>query len=79
MLKRVPDPPFNLHSLDDTRLLKSDLSLWDGIFPQAVLMQPRLCVSVLRRASTHDLDTLRTSIESAQVHVRKPANLQTLY
>jgi len=68
MLKRVPDPPFNLHSLDDTRLLKSTLSLWDDIFPPAVLMQPRLCVSVLRRASTHDLDTLRTSTKSAQVH-----------
>ena len=79
MLKRVPDPPLNFYSSDDTRSMKTGHSLRGGIFPQAVLMQPRLYVSVLRKESTHDLDTLRTSTESAQVHVQKSTNLQTLH
>lgn len=79
MLKRVPDPPFNRHFLEDTRSMKTGHSLRGGIFPQAFLIQPRRCVFVLRRALMHDLDTLRTSIESVRVHVQKPANLQTLH
>jgi len=78
MLKIVPDPPYNLHSLEDTLLMAADHALCaEAVAQQAVLMQPRSPVSVLMMASMHELETLRKLIESALAQVQKPADPQT--
>jgi len=80
MLKIVPDPPCNLHSLEDTLLMAADYALCaEAVAQQAVLMQPRSPVSVLMMASMHELETLRKLLESALVQVQKPADPQTLH
>lgn len=80
MLKIVPDPRCNLHSLEDTLLMAADYALCvEAIAQQAVLMQPRSPVSVLRMASMHKLETLRKLLESALAQVQKPADPQTLH
>jgi len=78
MLKIVPDPPYNLHSLEDTLLMAADYALCaEAVAQQAVLMQPRSPVSVLMMASMHELETLRKLLESALAQVQKPADPQT--
>jgi len=78
MLKIVPDPPYNLHSLEDTLLMAADYALCaEAVAQQAVLMQPRSPVSVLMMASMHELETLRKLIESALAQVQTPADPQT--
>lgn len=78
MLKIVPDPPYNLHSLEDTLLMAADYALCaEAVAQQAVLMQPRSPGSVLMMASMHELETLRKLIESALAQVQKPADPQT--
>ncbi|MFK0271034.1 hypothetical protein [Pseudomonas asiatica] len=80
MLKIVPDPPCNLHSLEDTLLMAADYALCaKAVAQQAVLMQPRSPVSVLMMASMHELETLRKLLESALAQVQKPADPQTLH
>ncbi|WP_085663942.1 hypothetical protein [Pseudomonas sp. B5(2017)] len=80
MLKIVPDPPCNLHSLEDTLLMASDYALCaEAVAQQAVLMQPRSPVSVLMMASMHELETLRKLLESALAQVQKTADPQTLH
>ena len=80
MLKIVPDPPCNLHSLEDTLLMAADYALCaEAVAQQAVLMQPRSSVSVLMMASMHELETLRKLLESALAQVQKPADPQTLH
>ncbi|AUZ58042.1 hypothetical protein PRJ_1429 [Pseudomonas sp. XWY-1] len=80
MLKIVPDPPCNLHSLEDTLLMAVDYALCaEAVAQQAVLMQPRSPVSVLMMASMHELETLRKLLESALAQVQKPADPQTLH
>jgi len=80
MLNIVPDPPCNLHSLEDTLLMAADYALCaEAVAQQAVLMQPRSPVSVLIMASMHELETLRKLLESALAQVQKPANPQTLH
>lgn len=80
MLKIVPDPPCNLHSLEDTLLMAVDYALCaEAVAQQAVLMQPRSPASVLMMASMHELETLRKLLESALAQVQKPADPQTLH
>ncbi|MEG8204006.1 hypothetical protein SE916_10085 [Pseudomonas sp. 5FOS] len=80
MLKIVPDPPCNLHSLEDTLLMAADYALCaEAVAQQAVLMQPRSPVSVLMMASMHELETLRKLLESALAQVQKTADPQTLH
>ncbi|MBH3387366.1 hypothetical protein I5S53_25815 [Pseudomonas juntendi] len=80
MLKIVPDPPYNRHSLEDTLLMAADYALCaEAVAQQAVLMQPRSPVSVLMMASMHELETLRKLLESALAQVQKPADSQPLH
>jgi hypothetical protein len=80
MLKIVPDPPYNLHSLEDTLLMAADYALCaEAVAQQAVLMQPRSPVSVLMMASMHELETLRKLLDSALAQVQKPADSQPLH
>lgn len=80
MLKIVPDPPYNLHSLEDTLLMAADYALCaEAVAQQAVLMQPKSPVSVLMMTSMHELDTLRKLLESALAQVQKSATSQTVH
>lgn len=80
MLKIVPDPPCNLHSLEDTLLMAADYALCaEAVAQQAVLMQPKSPVSVLIMTSMHELDALRRLLESALAQVQRPADPQTLH
>jgi hypothetical protein len=80
MLKIVPDPPYNLHSLEDTLLMAADYALCaEAVAQQAVLMQPKSPVSVLMMSSMHELDTLRKLLESALAQVQMSAAPQTLH
>ncbi|WP_349974638.1 hypothetical protein [Pseudomonas sp. WHRI 8519] len=80
MLKIVPDPPYNLHSLEDTLLMAADYALCaETVAQQAVLLQPRSPVSVLMMTSMKELETLRRLLESALAQVQKPADSQTLH
>ncbi|RCL28764.1 hypothetical protein C6A77_05170 [Pseudomonas sp. AFG_SD02_1510_Pfu_092] len=80
MLKIVPGPPCNLHSLEDTLLMAADYALCaEAVAQQAVLMQPRSPVSILIMTSMHELETLRKLLELALAQVQKPAEPQTLH
>lgn len=80
MLKIVPDPPCNLHSLEDTLLMAADYALCaEAVAQQAVLMQPKSPVSVLIMTSMHELEALRRLLESALAQVQRPAHPQTLH
>ncbi|MGF6393391.1 hypothetical protein [Pseudomonas plecoglossicida] len=80
MLKIVPDPPHNSHSLEDTLMVAADHALCaEAVAQQAMLMQPKSPVSLLIMTSMHELDALRKLLESALVQVQKPADPQTLH
>ncbi|MFJ4434144.1 hypothetical protein ACIPZG_24800 [Pseudomonas sp. NPDC089395] len=80
MLKIVPDPPHNAHSLEDTLMVAADYALCaEVVAQQAMLMQPKSPVSLLIMASMHELDALRKLLESALVQIQKPADPQTLH
>jgi len=80
MLKAVPDPPHNLHSLEDTLIMAADYALCaEVVAQQAMLMQPRSPVSLLIMASMHELETLRKLLESALVQIQKPAAPQPMH
>ncbi|WP_416465309.1 hypothetical protein [Pseudomonas sp. LFS044] len=80
MLKVVPDPPHNLHSLEDTLIMAADYALCaEVVAQQAMLMQPRSPVSLLIMASMHELETLRKLLESALVQIQKPAAPQPMH
>ncbi|WP_054887112.1 hypothetical protein [Pseudomonas sp. NBRC 111130] len=80
MLKVVPDPPRNLHSLEDTLMMAADYALCaEVVAQQAMLMQPKSPVSLLIMTSMHELETLRKLLESALVQIQKPADPQTLH
>ncbi|CAM3441997.1 hypothetical protein [Pseudomonas plecoglossicida] len=79
MLKIVPDPPHNSHSLEDTLMIAADYALCaEAVAQQAMLMQPKSPVSLLIMTSMHELDALRKLLESALVQVQKSADPQTL-
>jgi len=80
MLKVVPDPPYNFHSLEDTLMMAADYALCaEVVAQQAMLMQPRSPVSLLIMASIHELETLRKLLESALVQIQKPAAPQPMH
>lgn len=79
MLKIVPDPPHNAHSLEDTLMIAADHALCaEAVAQQAMLMQPKSPVSLLIMTSMHELDALRKLLESALVQVQNPADPQSL-
>ncbi|BDM22058.1 hypothetical protein KMS_R18160 [Pseudomonas sp. LRP2-20] len=60
MLKIVPDPLYNLHSLKDTLMMAADYALCaEVVAQQAMLMQTKSPVSLLIMTSMHELDALR--------------------
>jgi hypothetical protein len=80
MLKIVPDPPHNLQSLEETLMMAADYALCaEAVAQQAMLMQPKSPVSLLIMTSMHELDSLRTLLESALAQIQKPADPQTLH
>ncbi|WP_449433201.1 hypothetical protein [Pseudomonas putida] len=80
MLKIVPDPPHNLHSLEDTLLMASDYALCaEAVAQQAILMQPRSPVSLLIMTSMHELEALRKLLEVALAQIQMPAAPKSLH
>jgi len=79
MLKIVPDPPHDLHSLEDTLMMAADYALCaEVVAQQAMLMQPKSPVSILIMTSMHELEALRKLLESVLVQIQKPADPQTV-
>jgi len=80
MLKIVPDPPHNHHSLEDTIIQATEYALCaQMVAQQAVSMQPKSPASVLMMASMHELESLRVLLESAliQIQMQMPAQPRT--
>ncbi|ATP50731.1 hypothetical protein GIB19_21185 [Pseudomonas sp. ITEM 17296] len=75
MLKLVPDPPHNHHSLEDTLIQAADYALCaQSVANQAILLQPKSPVSILMMATMHELEALRVLLESALIQVQMPAH-----
>lgn len=71
MLKIVPDPPHNPHSLEDTLMIAADYAVCaEAVAQQAALMQPRSPATLLIMTTMHELDGLRKLIESALAQVQ---------
>ena len=80
MLKIVPDPPHDIHSLEDTLIQATDYALCAAtVVHQALLVQPKSPASILMMTSMHDLEALRALLESALIQVQMPAQLRTLH
>lgn len=74
MLKTVPDPPHNHHSLEDTLIQATEYALCAlTVAQQAVRLQPRSHGSILMTASMHELESLRVLLESALIQVQMSA------
>jgi hypothetical protein len=79
MLDIVPDPPQNSTSLEDTLQKVADNALCaEAVMQQAILLQPCSPVTLLMKASMHELQALRTLIDSALVLTQMPANPRAL-
>ena len=75
MLKLVPDPPHNHHSLEDTLIQAADYALCaQSVANQAILLQPKSPASILMMATMHELEALRVLLESALIQVQMPAH-----
>jgi len=73
MLKMVPDPPNTLHSLEDTLIQAAEYAVCAlAISQQAMLMQPKSPAAVLMMATTHELESLRSLLESALIQAQTP-------
>lgn len=73
MLKMVPDPPHTLHSLEDTLIQAAEYAVCTlAISQQAMLMQPKSPAAVLMMATTHELESLRSLLESALIQAQTP-------
>ena len=69
----VPDPPHTLHSLEDTLIQAAEYAVCAlAISQQAMLMQPKS----LMMATTHELESLRSLLESALIQVQVPNELR---
>ncbi|WP_406820763.1 hypothetical protein ACJA3S_02765 [Pseudomonas sp. KnCO4] len=80
MLKIVPDPPHDIHALEDTLIQATDYALCAAtVVRQAMLLQPKSPASILMMTSMHELETLRALLESALVQVQMPAEPRTLH
>ncbi|MDF0733885.1 hypothetical protein P0Y43_24710 [Pseudomonas entomophila] len=74
MLKIVPDPPHNHHSLEDTLIQASEYALCAlTVANQAILLQPKAPAAILMMASMHEVEALRVLLESALIQVQMPA------
>ncbi|MES3709005.1 hypothetical protein A3L25_020085 [Pseudomonas putida] len=77
MLKMVPDPPHTLHSLEDTLIQAAEYAVCAlAISQQAMLMQPKSPAAVLMMATTHELESLRSLLESALIQAQTPNELR---
>jgi hypothetical protein len=73
MLKMVPDPPHTLRSLEDTLIQAAEYAVCAlAISQQAMLMQPKSPAAVLMMATTHELESLRSLLESALIQAQTP-------
>jgi len=73
MLKMVPDPPNTLHSLEDTLIQAAGHAVCAlAISQQAMLMQPKSPAAVPMMATTHELESLRSLLESALIQAQAP-------
>ncbi|MDO1494246.1 hypothetical protein HND72_06635 [Pseudomonas putida] len=73
MLKMVPDPPHTLHSLEDTLIQAAEYAVCAlAISQQAMVMQPKSPAAVLMMATTHELESLRSLLESALIQAQTP-------
>ncbi|MCG8294109.1 hypothetical protein [Pseudomonas entomophila] len=80
MLKIVPDPPHNPHSLEDTLIQATEYALCAlTVAHQAVLAQPKFPATILMMASMHEVESLRVLLESALIQVQMPKAPQTLH
>ncbi|MFV3404617.1 hypothetical protein ACNFIC_11715 [Pseudomonas sp. NY15463] len=80
MLKIVPDPPRNLHSLEDTLIQAAEYAQCAlTVAHQAVLFKPRSPASVLMMASMHEIESLRALLESALIQVQMASDEQVLH
>lgn len=69
----VPDPPHTLHSLEDTLIQAAEYAVCAlAISQQAMLMQPKSPAAVLMMATTHELESLRSLLESALIQAQTP-------
>jgi len=77
MLKMVPDPPHTPHSLEDTLIQAAEYAVCAlAISQQAMLMQPKSPAAVLMMATTHELESLRSLLESALIQAQTPNELR---
>ena len=80
MLKIVPDPPHNPHSLEDTLIQATEYALCAlTVAHQAVHAQPRSPATILMMASIHEVESLRVLLESALIQVQMSAQPQVLH
>ena len=80
MLKIVPDPPHDIHSLEDTLIQATDYALCAAtVVRQAMLLQPKSPASILMMTSMHELETLRALLETALVQVQMPTEPRILH
>ncbi|WP_153772362.1 hypothetical protein [Pseudomonas sp. MNR3A] len=80
MLKVVPDPPHNNHSLEDTIIQATEYALCaQTVAHQAILLQPKSPVSLLVMAAIHEMEALRILLESALIQIQMPAEPQTAH
>ncbi|NIF29502.1 hypothetical protein F3J44_24450 [Pantoea sp. Tr-811] len=79
MLKIVPDPPHDLHSLEDTLIQATDYALCAAtVVHQALLLQPKSPASILMMASMHEMEALRALLEQALIQVQMPVGPRNL-
>ncbi|WP_415842636.1 hypothetical protein, partial [Pseudomonas reidholzensis] len=72
-----PHPP---HSLEDTLVQATEYALCaQTVAQQAILLQPRSPGSMLMMATVHELEALRTLLESALMQVQLPAGRRTAH
>ncbi|HDS1757058.1 hypothetical protein [Pseudomonas sp. M5] len=80
MLKIVPDPPHDNHSLEDTLIQAADYALCaTTVVHQALLLHPKSLVSILMMTSLHEMEALRVLLESALIQVQMPTGPRTLH
>ncbi|WP_252088456.1 hypothetical protein [Pseudomonas sp. MWU13-3659] len=80
MLKIVPDPPHNPHSLEDTLIQASEYALCAlTVAHHAVQLKPRSPAAVLMMASMHEMESQRVLLEAALIQVQMPAQAPTLH
>ncbi|MEN8640498.1 hypothetical protein [Pseudomonas sichuanensis] len=74
MLKIVPDPPHNHHSLEDTLIQATEYALCaQAVAHQAIsVQQAKSHASILIMALMHEIEALRVLLESALIQVQMP-------